>query len=84
MITGVLFLLLVLSVLLLAAFIYQITTTPVPAVDAPTLIRPAAAPPAPAPALPVRQPRVPAATGPAPGTSPPGAHRRPRSGRAAA
>jgi hypothetical protein len=87
MITGVLFLLLVLLVLLLAAFIYQIVTTPVTAVDAPTLIKSPAAAPAPASALPVRQPRVPsspAASGAAAGTSPPGAHRRPRSGRAAA
>jgi len=35
MITGVLFLLLALLALLLAAFIYQIASTPVPAVDAP-------------------------------------------------
>jgi hypothetical protein len=72
MVTGVLFLMLVLLALLLAAFIYQIVTTPLTAVDAPTLIRSAAAPSAPAPALPVsrRRPRVrtvPAATGP--GTS---------------
>ena len=75
MVTGVLFLMLVLSVLLLAAFIYQIVTTPLTAVDAPTLLKSAAAPSAPAPALPVTQPRSPAATRPAPGTSPPGASR---------
>ncbi len=82
MVTGVLFLLLVLLALLLAAFIYQIVTTPLTPVDAPTLIRSAAAPSAPAPALPVRQPRaatVLAATGPPPRTSPPGAARRLRS-----
>jgi len=73
MVTGVLFLMLVLSVLLLAAFIYQIVTTPLTAVDAPTLLKSATAPSAPAPALPVTQPRSPAATRPAPGTSPPGA-----------
>ena len=60
MVTGVLFLMLVLSVLLLAAFIYQIVTTPLTAVDAPTLLKSAAAPSAPAPALPVTQPRSPA------------------------
>jgi hypothetical protein len=87
MITGVLLFVLVLMALLLAAFIYQIATTPVAAVDAPTLIRPAAAPPAAATAPPARQPRVPtspAATGPALGASPPGAHRRPQPGRTAA
>jgi hypothetical protein len=87
MVTGVLFLALVLLALLLAAFIYQIVTTPLAAVDAPTLIRSAAAASAPAPALPVRRPRartVPAATGPAPGTSPPGASRRLQSWSAAA
>jgi hypothetical protein len=87
MVTGVLFLTLVLMVLLLAAFIYQIITTPLTAVDAPTLIRSAAAPPVPAPALPVRQPRastVPAARGPAHQTSPPGASGRLRSWGAAA
>jgi hypothetical protein len=70
MVTGVLFLMLVLLASLLAAFIYQIVTTPLTAVDVPTLVRSAAAPSAPAPALPVRPPRVrtvPAATGP--GTS---------------
>ena len=75
MVTGVLFLMLVLSVLLLAAFIYQIVTTPLTAVDAPTLLKSATAPSAPAPALPVTQPRSPAATRPAPGTSPPRAAR---------
>jgi hypothetical protein len=67
MVTGVLFLMLVLLASLLAAFIYQIVTTPLTAVDVPTLVRSAAAPSAPAPALPVRPPRVrtvPAATGP--------------------
>jgi hypothetical protein len=73
MVTGVLFLVLVLLALLLAAFIYQIVITPVTAVDAPTLIKSAAAPDAPAPALPGGQHRSPAATRPAPGTSPPGA-----------
>jgi len=89
MITGVLFLGLVLLTLLLAAFVYQIVTTPLTAVDAPTLLKSAAA--APAPALPVRQPRHSAGpadggqpghtgaagplTGPAPGTSQPTASR---------
>jgi hypothetical protein len=73
MVTGVLFLALVLLVLLLAAFIYQIVTTPLTAVDAPTLLKSAAAPDAPAPALPVGQPRSPAATRGASGTSPRGA-----------
>jgi hypothetical protein len=87
MVTGVLFLSLVLLALLLAAFIYQIVTTPLTAVDAPTLIRSAAAPSAPAPALPVRPRRVrtvPAATGPAPGAAAPGVSRRLQSGSAAA
>jgi hypothetical protein len=75
MVTGVLFLMLILSTLLLAAFIYQIVTTPVTAVDAPTLLKSAATPDAPAPALPARHSRIPAATGPPPGTSPPGASR---------
>jgi hypothetical protein len=88
MVTGVLFFMLVLLALLLAAFIYQILTTPLTAVDAPTLIRSAAAS-APAPALPVsrRRPRVgtvPAATGPAHRTSSPGASRRLQSWSAAA
>ena len=73
MVTGVLFLMLVLLALLLAAFIYQIVIRPVTAVDAPTLLKSAAAPDAPAPALPGRHSRIPAATRPAPGTSPPGA-----------
>jgi hypothetical protein len=73
MVTGVLFLMLVLLVLLLVAFIYQIVTTPLPAVDAPTLLKSAATPGAPAPALPGGQHRAPAATEPAPGTSAPGA-----------
>jgi hypothetical protein len=87
MVTGVLFLSLVLLALLLAAFIYQIVTTPLTAVDAPTLVRSAAAPSAPAPALRVR-PRhvrtVPAATGRGPGSGAPGAARRLHSGGATA
>src|SRR5262252_6996800 len=70
---------LVLLALLLAAFIYQIAATPLTAVDAPTLIKPAAAPAAPAPAPPDR-PRharpAPAAAGPVPKTAAPGAPRR--------
>jgi hypothetical protein len=79
MVTGVLFLMVVLLALLLAAFIYQIVTTPLIAVDAPTLMRSAAAPSAEVPALPVRRSRartVPAATGSASGASAPGASRR--------
>src|SRR5215472_38728 len=76
MATGVLFLMLVLLVLLLAAFIYQIATTPLTAVDAPTLVRSAAAQSAPAPTLPVRQRRAATATGPAHGAYPPPASRR--------
>ena len=53
-VTGVLVLMLVLVALLLAAFIYQIAATPLTAVDAPTLIKSAAAPSAPAPAPPDR------------------------------
>lgn len=64
MVTGALFLMLVLLASLLAAFIYQIVTTPLTAVDAPTVARAAAASAA-APELPVRQSRVSAATGPA-------------------
>jgi hypothetical protein len=82
MVAGVLFLMLVLLTLLLVAFIYQIVTTPLTAVDAPTLVRSAAARSAHAPALPVRRPRraaVPAATGPAHATAVPGASRRLRS-----
>lgn len=72
MVTGMLFLVLVLLALLLAASIYQIVITPVSAVDAPTLIKSAAAPDAPAPALPGGQHRIPAAARSAPGTSRPG------------
>ena len=74
MITGALFLMLVLLVLLLAAFIYQIATTPLTAVDAPTLVRSAAA--APAPALPARVRRAPADGGSAHGAYSPGGSRR--------
>jgi hypothetical protein len=87
MVTGVLFLMVVLLALLLAAFIYQIVTTPLIAVDAPTLMRSAAAPSAEVPALPVRRSRartVPAATGSASGASAPGASRRLQSWSAAA
>jgi hypothetical protein len=73
MVTGVLVLMLILSVLVLGAFIYQILTTPLTAVVAPTLLKSAAAPPAPAPALPGSKHRAPAVPGPAPGTSAPGA-----------
>src|SRR5262249_48095098 len=59
MVTGALFLMLVLLTSLLAAFIYQIVTTPLTAVDAPTAARAAAASAA-APELPVRRSRVPA------------------------
>jgi hypothetical protein len=76
MATGVLFLMLVLLVLLLAAFIYQIATTPLTAVDAPTLVRSAAASSAPAPALPARRRRASTATRPAHGAHPPAASRR--------
>jgi hypothetical protein len=77
MVTGGLFLMLVLLALLLAAFIYQIVTTPLIAVDAPTVIRSAAAA-APAPDLPVRRSRAAVATGPAHRTAAPGAaHRLP-------
>jgi hypothetical protein len=69
MVTGVLFLALLLLVLLLAAFVYEIVTTPLVAVDAPTLVRAAAAGSAPAPAPPVRQQRA-AATRPSMGASP--------------
>ena len=81
MVASVLFLTLVLLVLLLAVFIYQIATTPLTAVDAPTVIK-SAAPSAPAPAPPVRQPRVSAAR-PAPGGSSERASRRRRSWSAA-
>jgi hypothetical protein len=43
---------------LLAAFTYQIITTPVAAVDAPTLVKAAAAPAPPVPVLPARQRRA--------------------------
>jgi hypothetical protein len=76
MVSGALFLMLVLLVLLLAAFIYQIATTPLIAVDAPTLVKSAAASAAPAPALPARLRRAAAATGPAHGAYAPGASRR--------
>lgn len=72
MVTTVLFLMLALMAALLVAFIYQIVTTPLVAVDAPTLIKSRAAPPAPASALPARQPRSHAATGSVPRTVPPG------------
>ena len=81
MVTGALFLTLVLLVLLLAAFIYQILTTPLTAVDAPTALK-SAAPSAPAPVPPVRQPRVSAAR-PAPGASSQSASGRRRSWSAA-
>jgi hypothetical protein len=71
MVTGALFLMLVLLVMLLAAFIYQIATTPLTVVDAPTLARSAAAASAPAAELPGRRSRVPAATGPAHRTTAP-------------
>ena len=81
MVTGAVFLMLVLLVLLLAAFIYQIATTPLAAVDAPTLVRSAAASSAAAssaaaPALPARPRRASTATGPAHGAYQPGASRR--------
>ena len=75
MVTGALFLMLVLLALLLAAFIYQIVTTPLTAVDAPTVARAAAASVA-APELPARRSRVSAATGPAHRTAAAGASRR--------
>ena len=87
MVTGVLFLMLALLALLLVTFIYEIATTHVAAVDAPTLVRSAAAPPAPAPVLPVRQSRArtfPAGSRPARGTAPPRAARGLRSRGAAA
>lgn len=62
MVTGALFLMLLLLALLLAAFIYQIVTTPLTAVDAPTVIRAAAAASAPAPELPVSLSRATATT----------------------
>lgn len=77
MVAGVLVLMLVLLVLLLAGCIYQIVTTPLTAVDAPTLLK-SAAPSAPAPEPPVRQHRVSAAR-PAHGASSESASRRRRS-----
>jgi len=85
-VTGVLVIMLVLLALLLAAFIYQIATTPVPAVDAPTVVKSAAAPSASAPAPSGRRRHarpVPAAAGPTPETAPPWASRR-RQSRSAA
>jgi hypothetical protein len=87
MVTGVLFLVLVLLAVLLTVFIYEIVTTPLTAVDAPTVVRAAAASSAPALAPPVRRPlarTVPAALGPAPRAAAPGASRRLRSWSAAA
>ena len=66
MVTGVLFLVLALLAALLAAFIYKIATTPVAAVDAPTLVRTRAAQSTPAPELTGEQRRAhasPAGTG---------------------
>jgi hypothetical protein len=74
MLTGVLFLMLILLASLLAAFVYEIATTPLTAVDAPTLVRAAAAASAAAPARPVRPPRgrsAHAAPGRAYGSAPP-------------
>jgi hypothetical protein len=62
--------------LLLAAFIYQIVTTPLTAVDAPTVIRTAAAASAPAPELPAGPSRAATATRPAHRTTAPGASQR--------
>ena len=70
MVTGALFLMLVVLVTLLAAFIYEIVTTPVAAVDAPSLVRSVAAPVAVAPR------RAATGTGPAHGAYPPGTSRR--------
>ena len=75
MVTGALFLMLVLLALLLAAFIYQIATTPLTAVDAPTLVRSAAAAAA-AQELPVGTAR-PRAAGARHGTAAPRASRGP-------
>ena len=76
MVTGALFLMLVVLVTLLAAFIYEIVTTPLAAVDAPSLVRSAAAASAAAPAPPVRQRHAATGTGPAHGAYPPGTSRR--------
>jgi len=65
----VLVLLLALMALLLAVFVYEIVTTPVPAVDAPTVLKSAAA----LPDGPRHAHAVPAAAWPAPETAPPGA-----------
>ena len=70
MVTGALFLMLVVLVTLLAAFIYEIVTTPVAAVDAPSLVRSVAAP------VPVAPRRAATGTGPAHGAYPPGTSRR--------
>ena len=70
MVTGALFLMLVALVTLLAAFIYEIVTTPVAAVDAPSLVRSVAAP------VPVAPRRAATGTGPAHGAYPPGTSRR--------
>jgi len=63
----VLGLVLVLMALLLAVFVYEIVTTPVPAVDAPTVLKSAAA----LPDGPRHAHAVPAAAWPAPETTPP-------------
>ena len=70
MVTGALFLMLVFLVTLLAAFIYEIITTPLAAVDAPSLVRSVAAP------VPVAPRRAATGTGPAHGAYPPGTSRR--------
>jgi hypothetical protein len=56
----VLLLAIVVLLFLLVAFVYQIVTTPVTAVDAPSLLKSATAPAPPAAALPYRQPQAPA------------------------
>jgi hypothetical protein len=76
MVTGALFLMLVLLVTLLAAFIYQIVTTPLTAVDAPSLLKSGAASSAAAPAPSVRVRRASTTAGPAHGAYPPRASRR--------
>ena len=77
--TGVLVLLLALMALLLAVFVYEIVTTPVPAVDAPTVLKSAAA----LPDGPRHAHAVPAAAWPAPETTPPEASPRRQSSSAA-